>query len=281
MQFGRKKQNRMNLENKVVIVTGGGTGIGRATALLFVNHGAKLVLCGRRMEPLKKTVRLIHQNGGHALAGPCDVRDNQQVVSMVEKVINRFGDVDILINNAGIAYKKAVGDHTEEEWDEVLATNLKAVFLCCRAVLPSMLKVANGIIVNVSSTLGMTGIANMTAYCASKFGVIGFTQALADELKQKGIRVYAACPGSTNTTLHRRVGGEEVAKLSMPPEKVGAKIIELVTGKISLPSGGTLIVDAQSDHLSRHTTKAKLHQLKRYWIEPALPLLRRIKKLVT
>jgi len=270
----------MQLQDAVVIITGGGTGIGRATALLFAERGAKVVVCGRRPEPLRGTVWLINQRDGDALALPCDVRDLAQVTSMVKVVLQRFGKIDVLMNSAGVAVAKSVVDTTEEEWDEMLDTNLKGVFLCCKAVLPSMVEACNGVIVNVSSTLGKTGIANMGAYCASKFGVIGLTQALAEELKPQGIRVYAVCPGSTYTDLHRGVVGEEMAKLAMPPEKVAARVIGLVTGEISLPSGGAIVVDEQPLRLATHETKGKWRQAARQRLKPVLPILRRVRNLV-
>lgn len=270
----------MELQNAVVIITGGSTGIGRATALLFAGRGARAVVCGRRPAPLTETVRLIKQKGGDALALPTDVRDWAQVREMVRVVLERFGKVDILVNNAGVAIAKPVVETTEEEWDEMLDTNLKGVFLCCKAVLPSMVEACNGVIVNVSSTLGKTGIANFGAYCASKFGVIGFTQALADELKPRGIRVYAVCPGRTSTDMQRQLGGENIAKLSMPPEKAAEKVMGLVTGEISLPSGSAIVVDEQSVRLALYEAKVKWRQAAKQWLKPILPILRRIRNLV-
>lgn len=270
----------MDLQDAVVIITGGGTGIGRATALLFAERGARVVVCGRRSEPLTKTVRLIEQRGGNALAVLTDVRDWGQVMGMVNTVSGHFGKVDILINNAGVATAKPVVETTGEEWDEMLDTNLKGVFLCCKAVLPSMVEACNGVIVNVSSILGKTGIANMGAYCASKFGIIGLTQALADELKPRGIQVYAVCPGSTYTDLHRRIVGEEIAKVATPPEKIAAKVIGLITGEVRLPSGGAIVVDEQSARLALNEAKGKWQRVAWRWLKPALPMLRKVRNLV-
>jgi NAD(P)-dependent dehydrogenase (short-subunit alcohol dehydrogenase family) len=271
---------KMNLKDAVVIVTGGGTGIGRATALLFAEHGARVVVCGRRPEPLTETVRLIKQRGGNALAVLTDVRERGQVMGMVSSALEHFGKVDILINNAGVAILKDIVETTEEEWDNILDTNLKGIFLCCKAVLPNMVEACNGVIVNVSSILGKTGIANMGAYCASKFGIIGITQALADEFKQRGIRIYAVCPGSTYTDLHCRIVGEEVAKMAAPPDQVAAKIIGLITGEVRLPSGGAIEVDEQSARLALNEAKDKWQQVARRWLKPALPMLRKVRNLI-
>ncbi len=270
----------MELKGAVVIITGGGTGIGRATALLLAERGARVIVCGRRPGPLAETVRLIEQRAGDALAVPTDVREWAQLREMVNAVLERFGKVDVLVNNAAISIAKPIMDTTMEEWDEMLDTNLKGVFLCCKAVLSSMMEAGNGVIVNISSILGKTGIANMGAYCASKFGVIGLTQALAEELKPRGIRVYAVCPGSTYTDLHRGIVGEEIAKVAMPPEKVAAKIIGLVTGDIRLASGGALVVDEQSVRLAFHEAKGKWRQVARVCLKPALPILHRMRNLV-
>lgn len=272
----------MELKGAVVIVTGGGTGIGRATALLFAERGANLVVCGRRYDVLSETVQLIEQKGVKALAIPTDIRYWSQVRNMINLVLQQFGKVDILVNNAGIAIVKPVVETTEEEWDTILDTNLKGVFLCCKAVLPTMLKLNRGMIINVSSILGKAGIANWGAYCASKFGVIGFTEALAKELElnSKGIQVFAVCPGRTNTPMQHIVAGKRIAELSMPPQKVAAKIISLAAGEIKLHPGSALVVDEQSFQITLYEARGKFRQIVRQWLKPVLPILRKIKHLV-
>ncbi len=270
----------MELKETVVIITGSGTGIGRATASLFAKRGATIVACGRRPNPLKETMSLINQRSCAGLALVCDVTDWAQVTNVIEKTVQRFGRVDILVNNAGIAIAKPLVETTGEEWDEVLATNLKGLFLCCKAVLPAMVEAGRGVIVNVSSILGKRGIANLGAYCASKFGVIGLTEALADEYNERGIRAYAVCPGPTYTDLHRKIVGEEAAKVAMPPEKVGAKIIDVVTGKIHLPSGSAILIDEQPLGLASREAKERWRQRARRWLKPASLILRRVVNLV-
>jgi NAD(P)-dependent dehydrogenase (short-subunit alcohol dehydrogenase family) len=232
-----------DVKDNVVVITGGGTGIGKATALLFGKCGARVVVCGRNRENVVNTVSLIKQNGGAALALSVDVTDWSQITEMIAAVLRQYGKIDILINNAGVAIAKPILDTTEAEWDEILNTNLKGPFLCCKAVLPSMIKVNKGVIVNVSSTLGKSGIANMGAYCASKFAVVGFTQASADELKSFGVRVYAICPGSTYTPLHRSIVGEDAARSAMPADRVAKRIYDVSVLNSSLPSGSAVIID--------------------------------------
>lgn len=269
----------MELKGAVVVVTGGGTGMGRAASLLFAQRGAKVIVCGRRPQPLAKTVQLIEQNKTTALAIPTDVKDWVQITKMVDTVLQRYGKVDVLVNNAGIVFTKSVVDTTEKEWDEVLGTNLKGVFLCCKAVLPKMLETNSGVIVNISSTFGQTGSANFGAYCASKFGVIGLTQALAKEVEHKAIKVFAVCPAATHTDLHIKIVGERMAKQSMPPEKVAAKILGLVTGEIPLPTGESLVVDEQPTEFSSYEVEGKWRRVAKWWLRPALPMLRRLKNL--
>ena len=259
----------MELQGAVVMITGGGTGIGKAAAVLFAERGAKVIVCGRRPSPLTETARLIEQREGDALALLTNVRDSAQVMETVGTVLERFGKLDILVNNAGIAIAKPVLETTEGEWDETLDTNLKGVFLCCKSVLPSMVEAGSGVIVNISSILGNTGIANFGAYCASKFGVVGLTQALAEELRPERIQIYAICPGPTYTALHRGIVGEEMAKLAMSPEKVAGKVMGLVTGEIPLPSGATMVVDGQCFRLAQHDAKGKWRQAARRWLKPA------------
>jgi 3-oxoacyl-[acyl-carrier protein] reductase len=218
----------MELDGAVAIVTGGGSGIGRATALLLARQKANVVVCGRRPARLEETIKVLQATGGRGIALTTDVRDESGVKAMVDAVIARFGRVDVLVNNAGVAVAKPMSETTEEEWNQVIDTNLKGAFLCSKAVLPSMTVAGRGVIVNISSILGRSGLANFSAYCASKFGVIGFSEAMADEYRATGIRVYAVCPGRTSTEMQRQLGGETIARLSMDPAYVAERIVGLV-----------------------------------------------------
>lgn len=233
----------MNQKGSVTVITGAGKGIGKATAILLAEEGMHVVLCGRDPEPLHHTSLLLEQKGTHGLVVSVDVRDWNQVKAMREMTLAKFGRIDVLINNAGVAYYKPVSETTEQEWDDIIDTNMKGIFFCCKAVLPSMQAAQKGVIINISSILGLKAIGNMASYSASKFGVIGFTQSLADEIAKSGIRAYAVCPGPTNTDLHRSIVGKEAAEKAMSPERVANKILAILTGGISVPTGSNVLID--------------------------------------
>jgi len=260
----------MELKNAVVIITGGGTGIGRATALRFAAKGASVIVCGRRYEPLAETVKLIKQGGGEALAISTDVRIWTEITAMVDSVLERFGKIDCLVNNAGVVMIKPVAETTEKEWGTIMDINLKGVFLCSKAVLPKMLKKGSGLIINVSSTFGRKGVSNLSAYCASKFGVMGFTQALAEEVKTKEIQAFAVCPGATDTEMNRVLLGQAVSRQYMPPEKVANKIVDLAAGKIHIESGGFLVVDEQFPCPALPEAQDKWRQVAKRWLRGIL-----------
>jgi len=236
---------RTGLQHAVAIVTGGGTGIGRAIATQFAECGARVVICGRRPEPLFATARLILDSCGTALAVPTDISCSKEVEHLVHTAMAEFGRIDILVNNAGSALAKLAVATSDDDWRTIINTNLMGTFFCCRAVLPGMVEAGKGVVVNISSTLGITGIANMSVYCASKFGVIGLTESLAAEFAVKGIKIFAVCPGATCTDLHTKIVGESLARHAMKPETVAARVVEVVTGEVGLPSGGFLMVDDQ------------------------------------
>lgn len=223
----------MNLHNKVVLVTGGSKGIGKATAFGFAKEGANVIICARGEEELSLTSQAIKQNGGVCMPLKCDVRSPCEVKDMMKHIKDSWGKIDILINNAGTAYYKLLVDTTLKEWEEVIDTNLKGVFLCCKYGLPIM--DSKGIIINISSGAGKSGFAKFSAYCASKFGVIGLSESLAQEVPQK---VYTLCPGSIDTPLYRRTFG-----ISPPtkPQEVANAIVYLCKRE-NLASGGCLIL---------------------------------------
>jgi 3-oxoacyl-[acyl-carrier protein] reductase len=248
----------MELSGKIVVITGGGSGIGRATAHLLAEHGATIVVCGRHLLSLNETVQQIEQIQGKALAFPLDVTNSMQVKNIIETILQRFGKIDIIVNNAGIINVKPIVQMTDTEWENIIDINLKGVFLCCRAVIPSMVATNQGIIINISSVLGKNGIAYHGAYCASKFGVIGLTESLADEFKDNKIHVFAVCPGSTNTELHRKAVGDEIAKSSMPPRMVAETILKLLSNNSTIPSGSSVVVDKSSAQISENNFKLKV-----------------------
>lgn len=234
------------VSSRVIIITGAGSGIGRATALACARERAVIAICGRSTIPLRETVSLVEAAGGVARAFVVDVRETESVGKMVKDVVDEFGRIDVLVNNAGVIVAKPFLALNEQEWNEQIAINLTGSYNCCRAVLPSMMTAGEGVIVNVSSVLGRIGIAGYSGYCASKFGVIGLTQSLADEYCGSGIRVYSVCPGGTDTPLHRSVVGDEEAKNAMAPSRVAGVIVDLFDPSKAFPSGKEVVVDDRS-----------------------------------
>lgn len=195
----------MRLENNVAIITGAGSGIGRSSALLFAREGAQVVVIDLNEEGANHTVRDIERIGGDATFRCCDVSDAIQVEATVRDVLGTHGAIDVLFNNAGIDLSKDLVDTTPEEWDRVLAVNLRSVFLMMRAVIPSMKRRRRGSIINTASGVGIRPRPTLAAYCASKAGIIGLSKAAATELGADGIRVNALCPGMIDTAMNRRV----------------------------------------------------------------------------
>lgn len=190
----------MRLKGKVALITGGGSGIGRAIACLFAGEGAQVVLTGRREAPLADVAAEIKDKGGTAIYFAADVSDSEQVKKLVLKARETLGQIDILVNNAGLFIPKSVTELSEVEFDEVMAVNLRGTFLCCKYVIPHMLDQGGGNIVNISSILGHIGTTKGAAYCASKGGVILLTKSLAHDYGP-GIRANALCPAHVETEM--------------------------------------------------------------------------------
>ena len=189
----------MKLENKVAIVTGAGGGIGRAIALAFALEGAAVILAGRTRASLQKVAEEILAAGGKSWPCPVDVTDADSVRRGVNETLKRCGQIHILANSAGVFIYKSILEVTIEDWDLTLNTNLKGIFLCCQAVLPHMIARRQGNIINISSIHGKLADANLVPHCASKFGVIGLTQALAKEVAEYNINVNVICPGQVDS----------------------------------------------------------------------------------
>jgi len=183
------------LEGKVALVTGAGQGIGRAIAETLAREGADIVACGRTPGPLEACVAAVEALGRRALAVPTDVGSREAVEACVARTIETFGRIDILVNNAGVTRDKLLIRMSDEDWDEVLQTNLKGAFLFARAAARPMMKQRAGAIIQISSIIGLIGNAGQCNYAASKGGLIAMTKSLAKELASRGIRVNAVAPG--------------------------------------------------------------------------------------
>jgi len=202
------------LKDRVAIITGASHGIGRATAVVLASRGTRLVCIGRDDNALHEVVERIVSDGGEAFCIHCDVHDEWSVKRTVEFVLDQYGTIDILINNAGIGIQGQIEDYSLANWRITLDTNLTGAFLFCRSVLPAMKAKKSGRIINVSSGAGRNGIAGYGAYCASKFGLIGLTESLALEVRNDGIQVCSVLPGSTDTHFGGRTPEEENAERS-------------------------------------------------------------------
>jgi 3-oxoacyl-[acyl-carrier protein] reductase len=248
----------VSLQGQTALITGAATGIGRATALLFAQAGARVVVNHRGQDAeAASLVQAIEAQGGQAIALDADVSDASAVQRLVDQAITAFGALHILVNNAGIIQEKAVLDTTEADWDRMLGTDLKSVFLMCRAVLPGMVARGSGAIVNIASDLGILGRERYAPYCTAKAGVIGLTRSLAREFAPQQIRVNAIAPGPVATAMVslEHMSAEWVEKeLAIPqhrlgaPEEIAATALFLASdlsrfycGQVLGPNGGSVM----------------------------------------
>lgn len=241
----------MSLDGKVAIITGAGSGIGKATAILFSKEKARLVLAGRRIAPLKETLSELKNAPDQALVVEADVSKPSDAKRIVDETLRKFGRLDILVNNAGVeGPHKAVDEMTEEEWNGVMDINLKGVFLCSKFAIPAMRKNGRGVITSLSSNWAIVGAPGSGAYCASKAGVMLLSKAMAIDHAKDGIVVNCICPGDVDTPLNRRIlesGPEDDAKARLAkmisPEEIAHGILFLVSDDSTVTTGTALVMD--------------------------------------
>ncbi len=191
---------------RTALITGASRGIGFAIAETLGRLGAKLAICARNPTALENAARKLRANDNEVLAVRADVTRSADIASFVQKTLQTLGPIDILVNNAGIGYFGPVQNATEENWDSVLDTNLKSVFLVTKAVAPGMIERRTGHVINIASLAGKNTFKNGAIYCASKWGLMGLTGCMAEDLREFGIRTSAICPGSVNTEFSPQTG---------------------------------------------------------------------------
>ena len=243
----------MKLEGKVALVTGGAQGIGRAIALLLARHGARVAVSDINLEKAQETCREVEALGGQGLAIGGNVADAQAAEAMVEQAVKKFGGLDILVNNAGITRDGVLLRMKEEDWDSVMAVNLKGAFHCTKAVLRFFLKRKGGKIVNIASVTGEMGNAGQSNYAASKAGLIGFTKSVAREYASRNIQVNAVAPGFIDTAMTQAIPQKDryflvkqipMERLGTPEDVAGAVLFlaspaaDYITGQVLNVNGG-------------------------------------------
>lgn len=221
----------MRLKDKVAIITGAGSGIGRASAVLFAKEGAKVAVADIVRKGSLETVKMIRNSGGDATFVETDVSRASDVERMVKTTVEKYGKLDILFNNAGINLEKTVTDTTEEELNKVIDINLKGVFLCSRYAIPEMIRNSGGVIINTASIRGLVGQFHLAAYCASKGAVVLLTKAMALDYGPYNIRVNCICPGGIQTPMHEAF----LATVADPEREMREMLKKIPLGRIGQP----------------------------------------------
>jgi NAD(P)-dependent dehydrogenase (short-subunit alcohol dehydrogenase family) len=243
------------IKDKVALVTGGGSGIGRAAALTFAREGARVAVSDVVVEAGEETVQLIKNADGEAVFIKADVSQASEVEALIGKAVKAYGRLDCAHNNAGIEGNSAkIADYDEADWDRVIAINLTGVWLCMKYEIPQMLQQGGGAIVNTSSVAGLLGFRTGSAYVASKHGVLGLTKTAALEYAKSGIRVNAVCPGAIDTPMMGRItdhrphraakmaAGEPVGRMGTPQE-IAEAVVWLCSDAASFVTGHPMTVD--------------------------------------
>lgn len=235
-------------QNKTAIITGSGMGIGKETAIQLAEHVANVVVCSRTQSEINsvvKEIKNVNNNQVNVLGLRCDVSVSSDVNFLVQSAVNKFGSetIDMLVNNAGVAFDKKLLDTTEVEWDQTINTNLKGAFLFTKAILPYMINRKSGTIINVNSGAGKVGFSDLSSYCASKFGLAGLAESLALEVEMYNIRVMTIFLGQVATRMWQAYDYsyyEKNKNKMLSPQKVAAKIVEMIVNVKKYKNGDSV-----------------------------------------
>ena len=251
-----------DLQYKIVLITGGSGGLGQALAEAFATKGSRVIIAARDQERLNAAAEKMACNGAQILALPCDISRRDQIQNLAREIKRRWGDVQVLINNAGIAQAVNFTDMPDDLWDETLETNLTGAYNCCKAFLPAMIRAKWGRIINIASTTAKVGFSHVTAYTASKHGLLGLTRSLALETARLGVTVNAICPGYINderTRENAKIMAEKTGKSAsdilklfaasapqnrlIAPDEVAALAVLMASEKLGAMTGQAVNVD--------------------------------------
>lgn len=214
-----------NLEGKIALVTGASKGIGKSISIALASHGARVVLTSRSKKQLEQVRGLI----GEATVIPADISKEEDIHSLFSSVEKRFGKLDILVNSAGVGYFGKFADFSIEEFDRLMAVNVRGTYLCCQHALRMMISKRGGHIINLSSVVGFRGYPNQSAYSASKHGIMGFTKSLAVEAQEYGVRVSVICPGVVDTDFGKLVRPDLDDSVLIPPHDIAVTVLYLLS----------------------------------------------------